>query len=33
VSSGIVVQEQETLGALPASFLLQKSFNCTSRNE
>jgi len=32
VSRGIV-QEQDTLGDLPAAFFLQKSFNCTSRDE
>ena len=33
VSLGIVVQEQDTLGEFPVLFFLQKSFNCTSRDE
>jgi hypothetical protein len=33
VSRGIVVQEQDTLGELPAAFSLKMSFNCTSRDE
>ena len=32
VSRGIV-KEQDLLGDLPAVFFLQKSFNCTSRDE
>jgi len=30
---GIVVQEQDPLGDLPAAFFLQMHFNCTSRDE
>ena len=30
---GIVVQEQEHLGDLHVAFFLQKSLNCTSRDE
>jgi len=33
VSWGIVVQEQDPLGDLPAAFFLKMSFNCTSRDE
>ena len=33
VSRGIVVQEQDTLGELPATFFLQTSFSCTKRDE
>ena len=33
VSRSIVVQEQDHIGDLPAPFFLQKSFNCTSRDE
>jgi len=33
VTQGIVVQEQDTLGEFPVLFFLQKSFNCTSRDE
>ena len=33
VSRGIVVQGQDHLGDLPAAFFIQKSFNCTSRDE
>jgi len=33
VSRGIVVQEQDPLGELPAAFFLQMSFDCTSREE
>ena len=33
VSRGIVVQEQDPLGDLPVAFVLQKSFNCTSRDK
>ena len=33
VSRGIVVQEQDHLGELPAAFFLQKSFNYTSREK
>jgi len=33
VSWSIVMQEQDPLGELTAAFFLQKSFNCTSRDE
>ena len=33
VSRGIVVQEQDALGELPAAFFLQNVLNCTSRDE
>jgi len=33
VRRGIVVQEQDPLGELPAAFFLKMSFNCTSRDE
>jgi hypothetical protein len=32
VSWGFVMQEQDPTGDLPAAFLLQNVFNCTSRD-
>jgi hypothetical protein len=33
VSRGVVVEEQDTLGDLPAALLIQMSFICTGRDE